>query len=121
MAVPPETRVTLSPSHRLLAVKLLHTVVWAFFAACVVAIPVLGWQGRVVAATVLSGVVLVEVGILLMNGMHCPLTPIAARYTEDRRANFDIFLPEWLARYNKEVFGPLYALGLAYVAYLWLR
>ncbi len=112
---------TLSPSHHLLAVKLLHTVVWAFFAACVAAIPVLGWQGRVVGATVLSGVVLVEVGILLMNGMRCPLTPIAARYTEDRRANFDIFLPEWLARYNREVFSGLYALGLAYVAYLWLR
>ena len=113
----------MTPSHtrRLLAVKLFHTVVWALFAGCVVAIPILGWQGRVVGATVLCGVVLVEVVILLMNGMHCPLTPIAARYTRDRRANFDIFLPEWLARYNKEVFGGPYALGLAYVTYLWIR
>lgn len=108
------------PSHRLLAVKLLHTVVWAFFAGCVTAIPIAVWSGRLVAATILCGVVLVEVVVLLFNGMRCPLTPIAARYTDDRRANFDIFLPEWLARYNKVVFGTLYLAGLALVARGWL-
>jgi hypothetical protein len=30
--------------------------------------------------------------------MRCPLTGIAARYTDDRRDNFDIYLPPWLAR-----------------------
>ena len=44
-----------------------------------------------------------------------PLTAVAARYTDDRRANFDIYLPEWLARYNKQIFGPLYAMGVAYL------
>jgi len=29
--------------------------------------------------------------------------------------NFDIYLPEWLARYNKQIFGPLYAVGVAYL------
>lgn len=110
-----------SPAQRLLAIKLVHTLVWAFFAGCVVAIPVLAWQGRVVGATVLCGVVLIEVVVLVMNGMRCPLTPLAARYTDDRRPNFDIFLPEWLALYNKEIFGSLYAVGLAWVAYLWIR
>ena len=42
----------------------------------------------------------------------CPLTSIAARYTDDRRANFDIYLPEWLARHNKAVFGALYVAGI---------
>ena len=112
---------TPGPARRLLAIKLVHTLVWAFFAGCVLAIPILALQGRVVAASALCGVVMVEVAILVVNGMRCPLTPLAARYTEDRRPNFDIFLPEWLALYNKEVFGSLYAVGLAYVAYLWLR
>lgn len=111
----------MSAAHRLVSIKLVHTLVWAIFAACVVAIPILAWQGRVRGATVLCGVVLVEVAILVANGMRCPLTPLAARYTDDRRPNFDIFLPQWLALYNKEVFGSLYALGLAYVAYLWFR
>jgi len=106
---------------RLLAIKLLHTVVWAFFAGCIVAIPIVAARGRLVAAAVLCAVVFVEVLVLLFNGMACPLTPIAGRYTEDRRPNHDIFLPEWLARYNKEIFGTLYAVGVAYVAYLWMR
>ena len=52
--------------------------------------------------------------ILASNGWRCPLTAIAARYTEDRRPNFDIFLPEWLAQYNKEIFGTLYVGGILF-------
>jgi hypothetical protein len=106
---------------KLLAVKLLHTVVWAFFAGCIVAIPVLTWQGRLVPAAVLCGIVFVEVLILVFNDWRCPLTPVAARFTTDRRDNFDIFLPAWLARYNKEIFGGLYVAGLLYVAYRWFQ
>ena len=106
---------------RLLAIKVFHTGVWAFFAGCIVAIPIVAWRGRLVAASVLCGIVLVEVLIILLNDWRCPLTPIAARYTSDRRDNFDIFLPEWLARFNKELFGGLYFASLVFVAYLWLR
>ena len=94
------------------AIKLVHTVIWAFFASCIVAIPVLALQDRLTAAAVLSGVVLVECLIILANAWRCPLTGVAARYTDDRRDNFDIYLPEWLARHNKTIFGLLYAGGL---------
>lgn len=106
---------------QLLGVKVLHTVVWAFFAGCILAIPILAWRGQLFYAGILCGVVFVEVLILLFNDMRCPLTPVAARYTQDRRANFDIFLPEWLARYNKEIFGSLYFGGVVFTVYLWLR
>lgn len=106
---------------RLVFVKLVHTAVWAFFAGCIFAIPVLAWRGQLLLAGILCGVVFVEVLVLVFNDWRCPLTPVAARFTTDRRDNFDIFLPEWLARYNKEVFGVLYVAGLIYVAYLWLR
>jgi hypothetical protein len=46
---------------------------------------------------------MIEVAVLVLNRMRCPLTGIAARFTEDRRANFDIYLPLWLARYNKQI------------------
>ena len=101
-------------ARRLRAVRLLHTVVWAAFAGCIVAIPALAWQGRFGAAAVLAALVLGEVVVLWLNRWSCPLTAVAARYTEDRRANFDIYLPEWLARYNKQIFGPLYVAGVAY-------
>ena len=110
-----------SENRWLLGLKVLHTAVWAFFAGCIIAIPILGWRGELLPATILCGVVLLELLVLLFNEWRCPLTPIAARYTSDRRANFDIFLPEWLAHYNKEIFGTLYAAGLVFVAYLWLR
>jgi hypothetical protein len=94
------------------AIKLVHTLIWAFFAACIVAIPILALSDRLAAAAVLSGIVLVEVGIIVANAWRCPLTGVAARYTDDRRDNFDIFLPQWLARHNKLIFGLLYAGGL---------
>ena len=107
-------------NHRaLVAVKIVHTVVWVFFVLCIVAIPVLAWCGEYVAATWFAGIVLVEVLVLLLNRWRCPLTPVAARYTEDRRANFDIFLPEWLAWHNKLIFGTLYLAGVAYLVLSW--
>ena len=81
-------------------VKVAHTVIWALFAACIVAIPPLAWLGRDRQAVALILVVLIEVLVLIANGGHCPLTAVAARYTTDRRDNFDIYLPQWLARYN---------------------
>ena len=63
--------------------------------------------------------VFVEVRIVLLNDGHCPLTAVAARYTEDRRDNFDIYIPEWLARHNKRIFGTLYACGVLATACLW--
>lgn len=57
--------------------------------------------------------------VLLVNRWSCPLTAVAARYTADRRPNFDIYLPEWLARYNKEVFGTLFVAGLLYSLARW--
>jgi hypothetical protein len=44
---------------------------------------------------------------------------VAARYTDDRQDNFDIYLPLWLARYNKQVFGALFVIGAAYALWAW--
>jgi hypothetical protein len=52
-------------SRRLMAVRLLHTAVWAVFAGCVVAIPVLTWQRRFGVAAALAVMVLVEVAYLV--------------------------------------------------------
>ena len=105
----------------LTAIKLAHTVVWAFFVACILAVPFFTAHARFGLAALFAGVVAIEVAILVVNRMRCPLTPVAARYTADRRPNFDIYLPEWLARHNKEIFGALYALGLAFLLVRWLR
>ena len=68
----------------------------------------------------LVGAVLVEVLVLVANRMRCPLTDVAAKFTDDRRDNFDIFLPLWLARHNKRIFGTLFALDLMLTLALWM-
>jgi hypothetical protein len=102
-------------------VKLVHTVVWAFFATSIVAIPVLAAAGMYRAAFILISIVFVEVLVLVINGWRCPLTGIAARHTSDRRDNFDIYLPEWLARHNKLIFGILYVFGSVFTLARWAR
>ena len=109
-----------SATRALHSVKLLHTLVWAFFAGCVVAIPVAAWRDALGLALVLVAVVMLEVVVLALNGLRCPLTDVAARYTSDRRDNFDIWLPEWLARYNKAVFGTLYVVGIVMTLARWM-
>jgi len=101
------------------AVKLVHTAAWAFFAGTTVAIPILALAGRTGAAALCIAVVAVEVAILVANAWRCPLTGVAARYTDDRRDNFDIYLPEWLARHNKTIFGAIYLAGVALTLLAW--
>lgn len=108
-------------STALLAVKIVHTAAWALFAGCILLIPWFVWRGDLGTAAILIGIVMLEVVILLANRMRCPLTHVAARYTDDRRDNFDIFLPLWLARYNKQVFGTLFVLGVIYAVVEWRR
>lgn len=109
----------LSPAATLRAVKVVHTIAWAFFAGCIFAIPVFAWRGEFVGATVLIAIVFVEVVVIVANSWRCPLTGVAARYTDDRRDNFDIYLPLWLARHNKTIFGGLFIAGLVFTLARW--
>lgn len=104
----------------LLVVKAVHTLAWAVFAGCILALPLVSWWGQHKVAAWLSLLVAGEVLVLVFNRMACPLTAVAARYTQDRRDNFDIFLPLWLARNNKRIFGPLYLAGLVFSLLRWL-
>jgi hypothetical protein len=47
--------------------------------------------------------------------------PWAEKCTDDRSDNFDIYLPLWLARRNKFIFGSLFAMGLVFALVLWLE
>ena len=109
------------PTTALRLVKTVHTAAWAFFAACILVLPAAAWSGRFGLALVLIGLVLAEVLVLLVNDARCPLTDVAARYTEDRQDNFDIYLPLWMARYNKRVFGALFVVGLLITWASWVQ
>lgn len=104
----------------LVATKLVHTAVWLFFAGCILAIPIAGARRQFPLAAVLSGLVMVECAVLALNRGRCPLTDLARRYTEDRADNFDIYLPLWLARRNKLIFGTLFAIGELFLLGRWM-
>ena len=101
------------------AVKTVHTLVWAIFAGCIIALPVTVWRARLDTALTLTVIVACEVLVLAVNHMRCPLTDVAARYSDDRSANFDIYLPLWLARYNKLIFGWLFVVGVLLLVLRW--
>lgn len=111
----------MKPAYALRTVKLIHTIIWTFFASCIFGIPVFAVLGKFFLANLLGLIVLVEVLVLVFNRWSCPLTPIAARYTSDRRANFDIYLPECVARHNKTIFGVAYLAGLLFTFARWAR
>jgi hypothetical protein len=100
--------------------KARHAAIWLFLAGCIVAIPFAGAWRQFRLASVLTGLVLVECAVLAMNRRRCPLTDLAGHYTEDTRDNFDIYLPLWLARRNKTIFGTLFAIGELFVLGRWL-
>ncbi len=104
---------------KLRLVKILHTVVWALFAGCILTIPVCVLGHRFDWAFALIALVFIEVAVLVVNSWRCPLTAVAARYTDDRRDNFDIYLPVWLARHNKLIFGLFFAAGVAFALIRW--
>ncbi len=107
-------------TQRLFAVKLLHTIVWAFLAGSIFVLLGLGIAGSTYGAGALSAIVWLEIVVLAANGWKCPLTSIAERLTDERSDTFDIFLPAWVSRNNRWIFGPLFLLAEGLLLLRWL-
>lgn len=95
----------MNKEHKLIRVKLLHTLIWVFFNV------VLGYLFYAVISNNLNiwfwigiGLVLFEGLILIMFNYSCPLTIIAKKYSNSTKDNFDIYLPNWLAKYTKLIY-----------------
>lgn len=95
---------------------MIHTFVWTVMASAVFYVFYAGITKTFGLMLWLSiGLVVIETAVLLINKWRCPLTPIAMKYTSDRRENFDIYLPEWLAKHNKLIFSTIFVAGLILV------
>ncbi len=105
-------------SPRLFTIKVLHTVIWAFYVLIILYILYATIVDRISIILWISvALVALEGTILIINGWRCPLTNLAERYTEQTSVGFDIFLPKWLAKNNKTIFTPLYFAGVILVIY----
>jgi hypothetical protein len=63
------------------------------------------------------GLFIVEGLVLLFFKFFCPLTIVARKYSDSTRHNFDIYLPEWLARYNKIIYTGILIIIMAITVY----
>ncbi len=109
----------MKPESLLRVIKIAHTIIWAFFATCIVMIPILAFFRHYNVALLLISVVLIEILVLIINQWQCPLTRCAAPYTTEHSDNFDIYLPNWLAKHNKLIFGSLFFAGILFTLIRW--
>ncbi len=109
---------TMDSSAKLLGIKLLHTVIWAFFVAVIFYILYSGIADKVNVYTWIGIALIIGEGLtLLIFKMFCPLTLIARKYSDSEKDNFDIFLPNWLAKHNKVIFTSIFIVAVIIVLY----
>lgn len=98
---------------KLIIVKIVHTLIWLFFnivifyflyAVSVNNINTWVW--------ICLGVILLEVLVLAVFKSICPITLIARRYSESTNDNFDIYLPNWLAKHNKQIYASIVLIAI---------
>lgn len=99
-------------------IKLVHTIIWLFFnvvlfyllyAVIINKIDMWIW--------ICIGLVLLEIATLLLFKWFCPLTVMARKYSDSTKNNFDIYLPEWLAKYNKLIYGIIFTVSILILLY----
>ena len=105
-------------SSKLTIIKLIHTTIWIFFnvvifylfyAVIVNKIDKWIWIGL--------GLFILEGIVLLVFKMKCPLTVVARRYSDSTKENFDIYLPNWLAKYTKLIYTSILLIVVAILVY----
>lgn len=90
---------------KLMLIKTTHTVIWLFFNVvifymlyAVIVNKLDKWLWIGYCLIILEGLT------LLIFKMVCPLTLMARNYSNSAKDNFDIFLPNWLAKYTKLIY-----------------
>lgn len=106
----------MNQSKKLLAIKVIHTLIWIFFVSLIFYILYSGIFNKINFYTWIAiGLVIGEGIVLVIFKMFCPLTVLARKYSDSTKDNFDIFLPNWLAHNNKLIFTTIYLIGLIIV------
>lgn len=106
----------MTKQNKLLLIKLIHTLIWLFFVIVIFYILYSGISNNINAYTWIGiGLIVTEGIVLLIFKMFCPLTLLARNYSDSKKENFDIFLPNWLAKYNKLIFTTIFGIGVILV------
>lgn len=97
-------------------IKTIHTFIWAIMMAAIIYIVYCGLTNRFDLLLWLSIVLIIlEGAVLLIFNWNCPLTLIVKKYTKNRKDNFDIYLPIFIAKHTKMIFSALFVRGVMLV------
>lgn len=103
---------------KLTLIKTIHTAIWIFFNVVIFYLLYAVIAGKIDKWIWIGlGLFLFEVIVLLTFKMKCPLTIIARRYSDSDKHNFDIYLPNWLAKHNKIIYFSLLVIIVLVLTY----
>lgn len=103
---------------KLVTIKILHTAIWIFFnvvifylvyAVIINKIDFLVW--------ICLALIAIEGLILFLFKNVCPVTIVAKKYSDSDKENFDIYLPNWLAKYNKQIYTSIVGIAILILFY----
>ena len=106
----------------LFAIKLAHSIIWLIMATATFYIFYSGLFNRITVYTWIAIAMIIGEGmVLIFFKWACPLTGIARKYSHSQKDNFDIFLPNWIAKHNKTIFTTIFLAGVILVLYRMLN
>ena len=111
-------RVWLSDKNALVLIKVVHTVIWVFFNVVIFYLLYAVLTNRIDKwVWICLGLIVLEGLVLLVFKNMCPITVVARKYSASTRDNFDIYLPNWLARYNKMIYTTIVVISVLILLY----
>jgi hypothetical protein len=118
-----EIKVTkMEPAAKLRFIKLLHTLIWVFFNVVIFYILYAVITNRIDGLLwICYGLIILEGFVLILFKMYCPLTVWARKYSNSTTHNFDIYLPEWLAKYNKLIYTSIIGVSIVILIFRLLQ
>jgi hypothetical protein len=116
--IPLTKRQQMQQHPKLILIKLFHTLIWLFFNVVIFYLVYAALSNTMNKwVWICIGLLVAEGIVLLVFKYMCPITLIARKYSDSRKANFDIFLPEWLARNNKIIYTTIVLIALALLCF----
>ncbi len=108
--------------NKLFLIKSIHTIIWLFFNVVIFYLLYAVIINKIDKwVWICIGLVIVEGIVLAIFKMFCPLTILARKYSNSTKDNFDIFLPNWLAKYNKLIYTTIFCIALLILIYRMLK
>ncbi|MGB5820752.1 MAG: hypothetical protein WBG90_14800 [Saonia sp.] len=96
----------------------MHTIIWLFYNVVIFYLLYAVIINKIdLWVWLCIGMVVVEGLVLLVFKWFCPLTVIARKYSDSTKDNFDIFLPNWLAKHNKLIYTCIFGIAIMILMY----